>query len=78
MRQQSILTFAVKTSPHYMLVSASYGGTTLNGRSLLPSFQTSTEAQTYAHTEEGMTQLTLYTCMHVEQALSKMLLTTLR
>ena len=48
-RQQSILTFAVKTSPHYTLVSASYGGTTLDGCSLLPSFQTSTEAQTYAN-----------------------------
>ena len=72
-RQQSVLTFAVKTSPHYTLVSASYGGTTLDGRSLLPSFQTSTEAQTYANTtEEGVAQLTVYTCAHAEQALSKM------
>ena len=49
-REQSILTFAVKTSPHYTLLSASYGGTTLDGRNLLPTFQTSAEAQTYANT----------------------------
>ena len=63
MRQQSILTFAVKTSPHYTLVSASYGGTTLDGRSLLPSFQTSTEAQMYANTH--LAQLTVY--MHARR-----------
>ena len=49
-RQQSILTFAVKKSPHYALVSARFVGTTLDGRSILPNFQMSTEVQRYANT----------------------------
>ena len=48
-RQQSIFTFTVKTSSHYTLVSASYGGATFDSQSLLPSFQTSTEVQTHAN-----------------------------
>ena len=64
--QQSILTFAVKTSPHYTLISACYGGVTLDGRSPHPPSCKRKQTRTRGRGRGSLNCITLSDQMQLE------------